>query len=459
MKKFSLFGALAAVAVLGVTSCGSSGSTVKVGLHANLGAGAGYSAINQGFMKDEGITAEAVVGDGPSLATQVIANQIQVSFMGGGVAWNYFTENSDIKIVALDNLTDDDSIFSNGTTLISFLYYIADTGKYDFERTNTYSISYENIDFSYNALNKYDERDNEFEDNPNCTYLYFKNEDFSNFTLQVVINNGVESADNDILNFYSENCGYIQYIDYTKMDDFYNYQKEFYLIDFHGNTRVKLDCNNLFYEALNGIDNDAERIILLSNGYIPFYDEDENGYFNLMGQKVTVAPNYLLYDVVDDNIVLIDKQTNHTIIVSSESNNIIKDEVFDWDIMLNFQGETGPYIQYMYVRTKSILDKENYIMHKEDVDIKELEEHGLELVKQIYMFNSVIEQAVEKNEPSIISRYLIEIAKLYSSFYNDNKIIVEDEKIKKSRLCLTYMVGNVLKIGAGLLGMEMPDRM
>lgn len=244
--------------------------------------------------------------------------------------------------ISIPNLTDDDSIFSNGTTLISFLYYIADTGKYDFERTNTYSISYENIDFSYNALNKYDERDNQFEDNPNCTYLYFKNEDFSNFTLQVVINNGVESADNDILNFYSENCGYIQYIDYTKMDDFYNYQKEFYLIDFHGNTRVKLDCNNLFYEALNGIDNDAERIILLSNGYIPFYDEDENGYFNLMGQKVTVAPNYLLYDVVDDNIVLIDKQTNHTIIVSSESNNIIKE--FDY-IITRYNGF---FIAYFY---------------------------------------------------------------------------------------------------------------
>ena len=138
---------------------------------------------------------------------------------------------------------------------------------------------------------------------------------------------------------------------------------------------------------------------------------------------------------------------------------MIKDEVFDWDIMLNFQGETGPYIQYMYVRTKSILDKENYTMNKNLVDISELEEHGLELVKQIYMFNDIVSQAVEKNEPSIISRYLIEIAKLYSSFYNDNKIIVEDENIKNTRLCLTYMVGNVLKIGAGLLGMEMPDRM
>ena len=147
------------------------------------------------------------------------------------------------------------------------------------------------------------------------------------------------------------------------------------------------------------------------------------------------------------------------VIFNDLSNNIIKDEVFDWDIMLNFQGETGPYIQYMYVRTKRILEKENYVMNKELVDMSELEEHGIELIKQIYSFNDIVKQAVDKNEPSIISRYLIDVAKLYSSFYNDNKIIVEDEKIKNTRLCLTYMVGNVLKIGTGLLGMEMPDRM
>ena len=147
------------------------------------------------------------------------------------------------------------------------------------------------------------------------------------------------------------------------------------------------------------------------------------------------------------------------VIFNDLSNNIIKDEVFDWDIMLNFQGETGPYIQYMYVRTKSILEKENYVMNKDLVDISELEEHGIELIKQIYSFNDIVKQAVDKNEPSIISRYLIDVAKLYSSFYNDNKIIVEDEKIKNTRLCLTYMVGIVLKIGTGLLGMEMPDRM
>ncbi len=147
------------------------------------------------------------------------------------------------------------------------------------------------------------------------------------------------------------------------------------------------------------------------------------------------------------------------VIFNDLSNNIIKDEVFDWDIMLNFQGETGPYIQYMYVRTKSILEKENYTMNKDLIDISEIEKNGMEVVKQLYKFEETIKQAIDKNEPSIISRYLIEISKLYSSFYNDNKILVEDEKIKNTRLCLTYMVGNVLKIGANLLGMEMPDRM
>ena len=91
--------------------------------------------------------------------------------------------------------------------------------------------------------------------------------------------------------------------------------------------------------------------------------------------------------------------------------------------------------------------------------VSEIEKNGMEVVKQLYKFEETIKQAIDKNEPSIIARYLIEIAKLYSSFYNDNKILVEDEKIKNTRLCLTYMVGNVLKIGANLLGMEMPDRM
>ena len=147
------------------------------------------------------------------------------------------------------------------------------------------------------------------------------------------------------------------------------------------------------------------------------------------------------------------------VIFNDLANNIIKDEVFDWDIMLNFQGETGPYIQYIYVRTKSVMEKANYTPNKDMVDLNELEENAEELVKKLYEFEDTIKQATEKNEPSIISRYLIDIAKLYGNFYNDNKIMVDDEKVRNTRLYLTYMVGNVLKIGTGLLGIKMPNKM
>ena len=138
----------------------------------------------------------------------------------------------------------------------------------------------------------------------------------------------------------------------------------------------------------------------------------------------------------------------------------IKDEVFDWDTILNFQGETGPYIQYTYVRTKSVLEKNGYVPKFEDVDFESLlDEYSLEIIKLIYGFEDVLQQVTEKNEPSILSRYLIDLAKAFSSFYNENKIIVEDEKVKNARVYLTYAVSVILKKGAKLLGIEMPEKM
>ena len=65
----------------------------------------------------------------------------------------------------------------------------------------------------------------------------------------------------------------------------------------------------------------------------------------------------------------------------------------------------------------------------------------------------------DKNEPSLLSRYLLNVAKAYSTFYNDNKVIVDDEEVKNARIFLTYMVGKVLQTGAKLLGIQMPDKM
>ena len=148
------------------------------------------------------------------------------------------------------------------------------------------------------------------------------------------------------------------------------------------------------------------------------------------------------------------------VIFNDLANSRVKDEIFDWDTILNFQGETGPYIQYTYVRTKSILDKVEKLPKIEEVEVANLEdEYAQEVIKQIYQFQDVLIQVTSKEEPSILSRYLIDLAKVFSSFYNENKIITEDTKVQNARIYLTYAVGEVLETGANLLGIEMPDKM
>ncbi|MBR3249967.1 MAG: arginine--tRNA ligase [Clostridia bacterium] len=148
------------------------------------------------------------------------------------------------------------------------------------------------------------------------------------------------------------------------------------------------------------------------------------------------------------------------IVFNDLANSRIKDEIFDWDEILNFQGETGPYIQYTYVRTKSVVEKAGGVPAVDSINSEYLiDEYSTNILKLIYNFEDVLVQVTDKNEPSILSRYLIDLAKAYSSFYNENKIINDDKDIQNARVYLTFMVGTVLKTGAQLLGIQMPDKM
>lgn len=148
------------------------------------------------------------------------------------------------------------------------------------------------------------------------------------------------------------------------------------------------------------------------------------------------------------------------VIFNDLANSRVKDEIFDWDAILNFQGETGPYIQYTYVRTNSVLEKAGYVPKFEDIDVNILnDDYSARVINLLYTFSDVLNQVTDKNEPSILSRYLIDLAKSFSSFYNENKIIVEDKKVQDARIYLTYAVGKVLKTGTKLLGIEMPNKM
>lgn len=148
------------------------------------------------------------------------------------------------------------------------------------------------------------------------------------------------------------------------------------------------------------------------------------------------------------------------VIFNDLANGRVKDEIFDWDTILNFRGETGPYIQYTYVRTQSVISKAGGVPSFENVKLnKLLDEYSIKIIKLIYNFEDILKQVTDNNEPSILSRYLIDLAKAYSNFYNENKIINDDKETQDARVYLTHAVGEVLRLGANLLGIEMPDKM
>jgi len=117
-------------------------------------------------------------------------------------------------------------------------------------------------------------------------------------------------------------------------------------------------------------------------------------------------------------------------------------------------------MQYIFVRTKSVLENSDFEINKEEINFaKLLDEESVAVLKNIYQFEDILKSVTEKNEPYLLSRYLIEIAKNYSTFYNTHKILVEDKETANARLSLTYMVNIILKNGAKILGIEMPDKM
>lgn len=148
------------------------------------------------------------------------------------------------------------------------------------------------------------------------------------------------------------------------------------------------------------------------------------------------------------------------IIFNDLSNGRIKDEIFDWDIMLNFNGETGPYVQYTTVRAKSVLEKAGYIPNIKEVNVEKLnDKDSQKIINQLYNFNSILKNVTEKEEPSILARYLVDLAQNFSSFYNNCHIITEDKEMQDARLYITYMVKTVLEKGLNLLGIQVPEKM
>jgi len=152
------------------------------------------------------------------------------------------------------------------------------------------------------------------------------------------------------------------------------------------------------------------------------------------------------------------------VIFQELSNNKIKDYVFKWDKVLNFDGETGPYVQYTHARGASVLRKAGDAIvskaEKLDIDFKYLNsDSAYELVKLIYAFPGIIIEAGEKFEPSIITRHVVNMAQGFNRFYHDEHILTDNEDEKTAKIALTIAAKNAIKRGLALLGMQAPERM
>ncbi|MEG0918970.1 MAG: arginine--tRNA ligase [Anaerovoracaceae bacterium] len=147
------------------------------------------------------------------------------------------------------------------------------------------------------------------------------------------------------------------------------------------------------------------------------------------------------------------------------SNNRIKDYTFSWDKVLNFDGETGPYVQYTYARASSVLRKvgEEVVAKAEKLegfDPKYItSDSAYQLAKLIYKLPEIVVEAGEKLEPSIVTRHIINIAQEFNRFYHNEHINVEDENEKLAKVALVISARTAIKNGLRLLGMDAPEKM
>ncbi|CAM4225375.1 arginine--tRNA ligase [Gillisia limnaea] len=136
--------------------------------------------------------------------------------------------------------------------------------------------------------------------------------------------------------------------------------------------------------------------------------------------------------------------------------------LFNPEESVDFQGNTGPFIQYTYARIQSILRKADFDYSEESTipESYQLHEKEKELIKQILLYPEMIQLAAENHSPALIANYTYDLVREFNSFYQNVTILgTDNEAEKKFRVQLSKIVGEVIKSAFGLLGIQVPERM
>ena len=147
------------------------------------------------------------------------------------------------------------------------------------------------------------------------------------------------------------------------------------------------------------------------------------------------------------------------VVFSALWNNRIKDIVFSFDKVLNFDGETAPYVQYTHARCASALRKGgDFDLAAADMSAISSEE-GIDVVKCLLSFEDAVRAAASSREPCYVTRYAVELAEKFNRFYIGHRIVSEDAGATNARLFLAFMVKNTLKTALSLIGIAAPESM
>ncbi len=171
-------------------------------------------------------------------------------------------------------------------------------------------------------------------------------------------------------------------------------------------------------------------------------------------------------NVNTDNVDETAKSVGIGAVVFNElSNSRIKDYVFSWDKVLDFNGETGPYVQYTHARTCSIMRNAGEEACAKAAEVSAIDvsyitgDSAYDLAKLIYGFPAAVVEAGERYEPSVVTRHLIDVAQAFNKFYHDEHILTDNEDEKTAKLALVIAAKNTLANALGLLGMKAPEKM
>lgn len=204
------------------------------------------------------------------------------------------------------------------------------------------------------------------------------------------------------------------------------------------------------------------------------------GLVSLEGAKLSTRNGNIIYaeDILHDAIeksleIITEKSPNlenkeevakmvgvGSVLFNDLYNQRIKDVSFSWDKVLNFDGETGPYVQYTHARCSSVVRLAENFDPSNEVDFSVITEpDAIFLLKEINRFPKVVLDAADKYEPSIVARFAVDVAQAFNKFYNSTRINVDDVELKNARVMLTYLTKNTISEALNLLGIEAPEAM